>query len=140
MFHFSKTSKPAPGSPDFLFGYRGKSDPRRQVDHSYPTGAEVKNGRSYMPAPLTCLHGVDRIIVLNLVSQHEKKSLTCKTSIAMLAADFRRPETTAVQPPHASHDSVMHHATAVVTGFTKCDKLRTQLSNCQLLKNVCYKD
>jgi hypothetical protein len=34
--------------------------PRREVDHSSPPRAEVKNEWSYTFAPPICLHGVDR--------------------------------------------------------------------------------
>jgi hypothetical protein len=34
--------------------------PGREVDHSLPYNADVKNEWSYKFAPLICLHGVDR--------------------------------------------------------------------------------
>jgi hypothetical protein len=49
-------------SPRLLFnGYWvGIKQLRHDVDHAPPSRAEVKNKRSYTPAPCICLQGMDR--------------------------------------------------------------------------------
>ena len=51
------------GPPNFLFEYRSSftrvKRPGREVNHSQPYSAEVKNGWSYSSIPLIRLQGVD---------------------------------------------------------------------------------
>jgi hypothetical protein len=64
IFLFSKTSRPALGTTQPPVGngasFSGLKWPGREVDHSPPPGAEVKNEWSCTFDLPICLHGVDR--------------------------------------------------------------------------------
>jgi hypothetical protein len=64
---FSKTFKICPPSSLFnayLASFPGVKRPRREVGHSTPSSAEVKNECSCTSAPPVCLHGVNTSTLL----------------------------------------------------------------------------
>jgi hypothetical protein len=65
FFSFPKRPDRLWGPPSLLFnGYRGTFPevkwPEREVNHSSPSSAEIKNEWSYTSAPHICLHGMER--------------------------------------------------------------------------------
>jgi hypothetical protein len=59
-FLFSKTSRPTLGPTEPHIQLVPELFPWRDVDHSIPPSAEVKNEWSYTPTPATCLQSVDK--------------------------------------------------------------------------------